>query len=145
MLVTIDDITIINTQDISCVVTEKENPNGSQIYLISDRNRPIRVKKSPTAVKDIIDRALKGEPSAPTQPANAKDSEEKCPTLAFNGINKQASEINSALDAENERLNWKVEKMRESLRLIRGHALNNSGSYLGIIYEIAKRAMEETE
>lgn len=35
-------------------------------------------------------------------PANAKASQDKCQTLAFNGINKQASEINSALDAENE-------------------------------------------
>ncbi len=46
------------------------------------------------------------------------DTVDKCETLAFNGINKQAAEINSALDAENERLNGKLEIAQKALREI---------------------------
>ncbi len=46
------------------------------------------------------------------------DTGDKCETLTFHGINKQASEINSALDAENERLTWKLEIAQKALREI---------------------------
>jgi hypothetical protein len=42
-------------------------------------------------------------------------SNNKCEKLKFNSLDRQAIEINSDLDAENERLNWKVEVAREAL------------------------------
>jgi hypothetical protein len=43
------------------------------------------------------------------------DTVDKCEKLKFNSLDRQAIEINSDLDAENERLNWKVEVAREAL------------------------------
>ena len=55
--------------------------------------------------------------------------------LAFDGINKQAAEINSALDNENERLNWKLEMARKALDLIKTHTDND------FIYETSRNAL----
>jgi hypothetical protein len=63
------------------------------------------------------------------------DAVDKCETLTFHGINKQAAEINSALDSENERLNWKVEVARKALDLIKTHTDND------FIYETSRNAL----
>ena len=50
------------------------------------------------------------------------DTVDKCEKLKFNSLDRQAIEINSDLDAENERLNWKVEVAREALlKILRGN------------------------
>jgi len=73
--------------------------------------------------------------------------EEKCEALTFHGINKQAAEINSALDNENERLTWKLEIAQKALREI----TEAGGLYYGekekVEYCIARArlALEEIE
>jgi hypothetical protein len=75
------------------------------------------------------------------------DTGDKCETLTFHGINKQAAEINSALDNENERLNWKLEATRMALRNITEVGSLYCGEKRQVEYciERARIALEETE
>jgi hypothetical protein len=77
-------------------------------------------------------RSWKQMPDIPQDP----DTGDKCETLTFHGINKQAAKINSALDSENERLTWQLETARKALREI----CNRSTLYS---VEIAHKALVE--